>query len=191
MVRTKSAQDLGFNMSQYDNSKLYPKGSETAEKRRDIKHWRLRNQQVRGESDLFGLNGKPNKQQALQYMMWRMPGMRQYRLPRMVAERIDIGSDAKLVYSFLASFPQHPRLYQAEIAGMCGLEIRKVQSALYDLEQVGLIRAKKNYYTARRRAPSTYIRMPLGERFNGEPVPGILRNNLKYLENKINERFKL
>lgn len=157
----------------------------------DKKRWKNYNLNQLGEVDLFGMVDKPNKKQAYAYMALRMPSLRRFVLNRSVAERIDLNSDAKVVFSVLSSFPVSPRLYITEIAGLCGLSIRKVGAALYDLEQYGLIRIKRNYYTKNRSAASTYIILPYAERFRKDAVPRMFRNTLQNLEKKVNARFKL
>ena len=75
--------------------------------------------------------------------MWdRFPGIKQYRMPREVADRVDIDMTAKMVYSFLSNFTTGVRLTRSEIGGMCGLSLYQVSKGLYDLDAAGLLERK-------------------------------------------------
>lgn len=170
---------------------ILPRDLTTKDEYKARKDATLKNEIRRGEPNLLGRRRVTTREEAHKYMYWRLSSITRYNLPRDVGERLDISSDAKLVYAFLNSFTTSPRLYRTEIAGMCGLSLDAVSRALFDLQQVGLIRVKKRWYAKNRSAPSVFVRLPRYSRFKTGEISPMMKNNIKVVEEQIRARFKL
>lgn len=154
-----------------------------------IKRKALRNEYSR-DTNVWGKRTHINKYQAHEFMLGRMPGIYQYTIPREVGERVDLTPTAKLIYGFLMSFKKPTlRLFYREIAGMCGLEISAVQTAVYDLVERGLIKKWNTKVTPTLHGPTLYKIMPLPTRNRVQPIPSIMKTNITNIEEKIRERF--
>ena len=142
-----------------------------------------------GETNFFGRRDRPKKEETYNSMLGRMPTIRQFTVPREVGSRMDLSSNAKLIYGFLANFPPVSRFWQREIAGICGLSISTVASSLYDLKELGLIDFKQTYYGNHRKGPLAIYRPALPKHNFIPEVSGIMRSNINNIEERIRERF--
>ena len=122
----------------------------------------------------------------------RFPNIKQYRIPREVADRVDLSCRAKMVYGFLSNFPAGVRCTRAEIAGMCGITATACTNAIYDLEHEGLLRQKK--YNKKvphgfRALPSYYQVITPPKRYREQRPPLFTETNIDNLEEIVNEYF--
>lgn len=142
------------------------------------------------DTNVWGKRTRLTKAQAHEYMLGRMPNIHQYPIPREIGERIDITPTAKLIYGFLLSFNKPTlRLFYREIAGMCGLDISAVQTAIYDLVEYGYIKKWNTKITPTLHGPTLYKIMPRATRNVKPQIPSIMKTNITNIEDKIRERF--
>lgn len=126
--------------------------------------------------------------------MWnRFPGISIYRIPREVADRVDISLAAKIVYGFFANFPLGIYVSRAEVGGMCGLSTYQASGAIYDLVQQGLLEQRarhfkslKGYYFS---LYTFYKVIPPPKRLRKKEMPRFMYSKLDDLEEIVNARF--
>lgn len=155
------------------------------------KHYAIKS--MTGETNIWGRKVNPEISELREKMWDRFPGISQYRMPREVADRVDINLYAKMVFSFLSNFPLGVRATMAEIGGMCGLSIYQVASGVYDLEQQGLlewhqhrVEAPNNKYYA---TASWYKVITPPKRHRRKEPPKFIKTDISDLEEIVNAKF--
>lgn len=145
------------------------------------------------EKNIWGRAVNP-KIKELRAQMWdRFPGIKQYRMPREVADRTDIGMEAKIVYSFLSNFNAGVRLTRSEIAGMCALSLYQTAKGVYDLKAANLLEERvrniKNDQGGIIKLPSYYRVFTPPKRHMYKRAPLWTKSDLSDLEEIVNEYF--
>lgn len=141
------------------------------------------------ENGLFGEHETPTRREAHDAMLGRMPTITQYRMPREVAERIDISEGAKVIYSFLTNFPSGARLWRKEIAGMCGMKMQSVSYALTSLRKAGLLEKKQIMLGPNKVGPMWLKIKAPPERLDRKTMSSVMTTDITNIEEKIRERF--
>lgn len=115
---------------------------------------------MKTELNIWTRRVSPKKKELRAYMWDRLPNITQYRIPREVADRVDIDLSAKIIYGLLSNFTAGIRMKQSEIAGMCGLTMNAVAQGVCDLKAAGLLKSKAIFYRSKtgaiRQAPMWY-----------------------------------
>lgn len=169
------------------NSKIYKRDIEGTPERKK----RIAISNSVDEVNEWGKNVRLTKEQ-LHEMMWdRFPAVTMLRIPREVADRLDINANAKIIYGFLNHYsPQGVILNRHAIAGICGLTLYAVSSGIYDLEKAGLLYCKRRIDPQKKRyKPSYYRVLTPPKRFKGKLEPKFINTRIDHLEKIIKEHF--
>lgn len=144
------------------------------------------------EVNVWGRNTATSRQDVHDQMWDAFPNVQQFRIPRVVGERLDLSANAKLVYGVLLCFPQGAVLYRWEIAGFCGLSTYAASLALGDLERAGLVKIQKQWRRKDRKAigpprqgPSKFFPVQPPNRFKEKEPLKFLSNDISNFEELI------
>lgn len=142
------------------------------------------------ETNVWGKKRPVSAVEAHENMWDKKHGAQQFRVPRVVAERLDINANAKLMYGALLCYPLGTQMYLFELAGLCGMSSYVAARATLDLKNAGLLEIRPMYRNdTRLRAPSFYKPIQPPNRFRKHETPRYLSTDLSNIEEELRERF--